>query len=699
LLGGDLPTPLPCLREGTSAGGVVARMLEGDDGAPRRKRLVAEVSNVSNFSQGSPALSASEPPTKLQCTLPPCSPPPPDDFEELMKGVAPPPSPGTLLYRPAVDKGIKYIVVSGGVCSSLGKGVATSSIGALLRGHGFRVTAIKMDPYVNIDAGLMSPYEHGEVFVLDDGGETDLDLGNYERMMFLSLNRGNNVTTGKIYDSVIKKERRGDYLGKTVQVVPHITGAIIEWLDDVAKQPVDGTDRRPQICMIELGGTVGDIESMPFIEALRQFKFSLPENSLAWCHCSYIPNMSGQKTKPTQHSVKALLALGVQPDIIICRSPDPLQEETRKKISNQCNIQAGRIISAHDVKNLFHVMGIFAEQHMVGLLNGMLRLEETDVAPMPLLCRDRSLRSLSDWRGFAEQVDKAEAAAPVVIAFVGKYNKGGGDAYQSVIAALHHAAIAKTRKLQVEWIDATDLEKPAGADAQTEEVMERVRNAEARLRAADGIFVPGGFGDRGVEGKARAAGLAREWKKPYLGVCLGLQVAVIQFARDLLGLHDATSEEFDKDKKSPNHLIVYMPEISKETMGANMRLGTRWVEFPNPADSLGSALYGGASRIMERHRHRYEFNVAYKERMEKKGLVFSGQDESKERMDVIELPLSEHPFYLAVQFHPEYKSRPGQPSPPFYGFVAAASAPDKVKGFLANCRQKGTNPHWTPFML
>lgn len=627
-------------------------------------------------------------------TSPSPSPALPDDFEELLQGPAqaPPPSPATAAFRPQVDKFTKYVVVSGGVCSSLGKGVATSSMGALLRGHGFRVTAIKLDPYINVDAGLMSPYEHGEVYVLDDGGETDLDLGNYERMMFLSLGRDNNLTTGKIYDHVIKKERRGEYLGKTVQVVPHITGAITEWINDVAQNATDGSSLRPQICMIELGGTIGDIESMPFIEALRQLKFSLPENSLAWCHCSYIPNMSGQKTKPTQHSVKTLLGLGVQPDIIICRSPDPVEEETRKKIANQCNIQVNRIISAHDVKNLFHVPGSLAQQHVAILLNSLLDLDcQTRTPPAP----DTTLRTLADWKHFAKQVDEAAAAKPVVIAFVGKYNKGGDDAYQSVIAALHHAAVAVKRRLQIEWIDATHLEKTDGED---DAALEQRRDAEARLQAADGIFVPGGFGDRGIEGKAKAAGFARDWKKPYLGVCLGMQVAVIAFARDVLGLPGATSEEFDKGQKSKDHVIMYMPEIAKDTMGANMRLGSRWVEFKS-TDSLGSALYGGASRIMERHRHRYEFNVDYKERMEAKGLIFSGQDESKARMDVVELPTSDHPFYLAVQFHPEYKSRPGMPSPPFFGFVAAASNPADVKEMVGECRRNGPNTHWTPFQI
>lgn len=655
----------------------------------------------------SPALQPSEPPSKVRAleregsiraeSLPPISPPPPDEFEELLKcGALPPASPASAAFRPPVEKGTKYVVVSGGVCSSLGKGVATSSIGALLRGHGFRVTAIKMDPYINIDAGLMSPYEHGEVYVLDDGGETDLDLGNYERMMFVSLNRDNNITTGKIYDHVIQKERRGEYLGKTVQVVPHITGAIVEWINRTAQVPTDGSTMRPHICMIELGGTVGDIESMPFIEALRQLKYSLAENSLAWCHLSYIPDMSGQKTKPTQHSVKALLALGIQPDCIICRSAEQLTEETRKKIANQCNIQANRIFSCYNVNNLFHVPGVLSGQHVVGLLNGILHLNELDKSPSPIVSRDRNLKSLADWNNYAKRVDESEKAAEVTIAFVGKYNKGG-DAYQSVIAALQHAAVAMTRKLNIDWIDATDLEMPKGAAC--EEDKQRVEKAEARLKAADGVFVPGGFGDRGFEGKARAAGLARKWKKPYLGVCLGFQVACIQFARDELGLADATSEEFDKDKKCQNHVILYMPEISKDSMGANMRLGTRWVEFPNPENSFASSLYGGATRVMERHRHRYEFNVAYRGQMQHKGLIFTGQDESKARMDIIELPMSEHPFYLGVQYHPEYKSRPGMPSPPFFGFIAASCNPSGIKDIIDKCKQKGTNPFWTPFML
>jgi len=628
-------------------------------------------------------------------SLPPISPHPPDEFEDL-RHLMHPQSPATKLFRPAVERDTKYIVVSGGVCSSLGKGVATSSIGALLRGHGFRVTAVKMDPYINIDAGLMSPLEHGEVYVLDDGGETDLDLGNYERMMFVSLHRDNNVTTGKIYNHVIEKERRGEYLGKTVQVVPHVTGEMVQWLSRVGQISADGTGLRPHICMIELGGTIGDIESMPFVEALRQLKFSLPENSLAWCHCSYVPNMSGQKTKPTQHSVKALLALGIQPDCLICRSSDPLEESTKKKLMNQCNIQSSRIFSCYDVKNLFHVPGVLAQQHIVGFLNGILHLHELDKSELPALTRDRNLKTPNDWINYASKVDEAEKQAEVVIAFVGKYNAGGGDAYQSVIAAMHHSAVAMNRKLKVEWIDAMDLED---VTSDKPEDHEKKKNAEARVLSAHGVFVPGGFGDRGFQGKARAAGMARKQKIPYLGVCLGFQVACIQFARDELGLTDATSEEFDRDKKSQNHVIVYMPEISKDTMGANMRLGSHWVDFHDPENSFASALYGGATRIQERHRHRYEFNTAYRGQMVQKGLRFTATSEDKARMDIIELPLTEHPFYLGVQYHPEYKSRPGSPSPAFYGFIAAACNPSGIKEVIEACKKKGPSSHFTPFSL
>jgi CTP synthase len=356
-------------------------------------------------------------------------------------------------------------------------------------------------------------------------------------------------------------------------------------------------------------------------------------------------------------------------------------------------------LSAHDVDNLFHGPRILQQQKVIPLLTRILMLDKLETTPSALFVGDQGIRSSEEWNAFAKSVDIADKSAPIVVAFVGKYNEGGGDAYQSVIAALHHSAVSLGRKLQIEWIDATELQPLK--DSADEVAKARLAKAEQRLKDADGVFVPGGFGDRGVEGKVRAASLARVHKKPYLGVCLGMQVAIIAFARDVLGLDDATSEEFDKDsKRSKNHVLKYMPEISRETMGANMRLGERWVEFPeSQTDTIASSLYGGSLRIKERHRHRYEFNIDYKQKIEERGLLFSAQDEMKERMDAIELPLSEHPFYFAVQYHPEYKSRPRQPSPPYFGFMAAASKPDQVKRMLEECRAKGPNPHWTPFTI
>eukprot|EP00659_Diplonema_papillatum_P020482 gene20482-31539_t len=609
---------------------------------------------------------------------------------------------------------MKYVLVSGGVCSSLGKGVTTSSIGALLKAKGFRVTATKIDPYLNIDAGLMSPYEHGEVFVLDDGGEADLDLGNYERMMGLSLKRANNITTGKIYSSVINKERRGDYLGRTVQVVPHITSEVVKWIDSVAHTPTDGSGLCPHICVIELGGTVGDIESATFLEAIRQFKFNLPPNSMCFVHCSYIPIMSGQKTKPTQHTVKALQSVGIQPDILVARCSEPIEEATKRKISNQCNVYPGRVISAHNLKNLFDFIDLLEDQDMFKIISDVLRL--TIPEPVPAVVQKSltpviapGLKTLEDWRNYSRSVDKAREGADVRIAFVGKYIKGGDDAYASVVKALEHSAVAVGRNLVIEFISSTDLqpiEAPvvdvaAAADLANEEEGKKsdVKVADpsdlyeiavAKMKSCDGIFVPGGFGDRGIEGKVKAAQLAREWKKPYFGVCLGMQVAIIDFARSIVGLSDATSEEFDIAKESSHHVLKYMPEIPKESMGANMRLGSRWVDIVEE-DSLAYKLYGGCQKIAERHRHRYEFNIDFYDKFVEKGFRFVGKDESKERMDIIELDRSVHPFFLAVQYHPEFKSRPGVPSPPFLGFVFAAANPDKIDAGLDKCLSDGPN--------
>eukprot|EP01060_Flectonema_neradi_P037418 TRINITY_DN7531_c0_g1_i1.p1 TRINITY_DN7531_c0_g1~~TRINITY_DN7531_c0_g1_i1.p1 ORF type:complete len:638 (+),score=130.45 TRINITY_DN7531_c0_g1_i1:91-1914(+) len=597
-------------------------------------------------------------------------------------------SPSVKHFRPDLKGDMKYVLVSGGVCSSLGKGVVTSSIGALLKAKGFHVTAIKIDPYLNIDAGLMSPYEHGEVFVLDDGGEADLDLGNYERMMNLSLGRDNNVTTGKIYSSVINKERRGDYLGKTVQVVPHITSEIITWLDKVAHTPTDGTGKVPDICVVELGGTVGDIESMPFLEALRQFRFTLPPASMCWVHCSYIPIMSGQKTKPTQHTVKVLQSLGLQPDVLVGRCESPVEEGTKRKISNQCNIRVENVISCHNVSNLFHVIDLLQEQNVYGVLSSVLQLTETPT-------RHSAFKSLDNWRQFAKSVDQARESRDVRIAFVGKYNKGGEDAYVSVIKALEHATVKCGRNLVIEWINSTDLQ-PCDQQIVTEgetlvDPQKACDDALALMKECDGVFIPGGFGDRGTEGKIRAAQFARENKIPYFGVCLGMQVAIIEYARNVLGLADATSEEFDVDKSSQNHVLEYMPEISKETMGANMRLGARWVICDK--DSIASKLYGGAEKVTERHRHRYEFNTKYLDQFENNGFKFIGRDEKKERMDIISIP--EHPFFFAVQYHPEFKSRPAAPSPPFLGFIQAACDINKLDDCLNECVKAGPSTHYT----
>ena len=610
-------------------------------------------------------------------------------------------SPSVKHFKPDMWRGMKYVIVSGGVCSSLGKGVVTSSIGALLKGRGYRVTAIKIDPYLNIDAGLMSPYEHGEVFVLDDGGEADLDLGNYERMMSLSLGRDNNVTTGKIYSSVINKERRGDYLGRTVQVVPHITSAVLKWINNVAHTPTDGSGETPHVCVIELGGTVGDIESMCFLEALRQLRLNLPEHATSWVHCSYVPIMSGQKTKPTQHTVKILQAAGLQPDLVVARCLEEVEDSTKRKIANHCNLRAENVFGAHNVPNLFHFVQGLEDQHMFERLSSVLQLDKLYIQdeekkqsaiPMP-----PSITSLDEWNAYAHKVDASRAAKDVKIAFIGKYIKGGEDAYLSVVKALEHSAVEVGRNLVIVYINSTDLqpaEEAVAVEGEPEPVdsQKLYDEAVARMKGCDGIFVPGGFGDRGVEGKIEAARLAREWKKPYFGVCLGMQVALIEFARSKLGMADATSEEFDKEKESKHHVLKYMPEIPKESMGANMRLGARWVEIADK-DSKAFKLYGGSSKIAERHRHRYEFNTDFYDKFEAAGLSFTGKDETKERMDIIEI--KDLPYYVAVQYHPEFQSRPGYPSPPFYGFVQACADLETVPAFLEKRLAVGPSPQYT----
>lgn len=539
---------------------------------------------------------------------------------------------------------MRYIVVSGGVLSGLGKGVTASSIGVLMKACGLRVTSIKIDPYLNSDAGTMSPFEHGEVFVLDDGGEVDLDLGNYERFLDLNLGRDNNLTTGKVYSKVIEAERRGDYLGKTVQVIPHITDAVMDWIETVAHQCSDDSGLEPEVCIIELGGTVGDIESAPYVEALRQFQFRVGRDNVTFVHVSLVPVMGPvgeQKTKPTQHTVKELMGLGITPDILVCRSSAPLNPETRAKLAAFCHVPEEAVISTHDVPNIYHVPLMLEAQGLCATLG-------LKVQPNGLL---------DDWRRMAHHLDALQEN--VTIAMVGKYTDLS-DAYLSVIKALQHAAMAADRKLTIDWLEAGELEHGVADDVHAD--------AWKRLRAADGILVPGGFGHRGVEGKILAANYARTNGVPYFGICLGLQVAAIEFARNVLGMEGSTSTEFDED--CPNPAVIFMPEISTTHLGGTMRLGSRPTLF-QVDDCKVKRLYGGSESVDERHRHRYEVNPELIERLEAAGLTFVGKDETGQRCEILELP--DHPYFVAVQYHPEFKSRPGRPSPPFLGLILAAS--------------------------
>lgn len=582
---------------------------------------------------------------------------------------------------------MKYIVVTGGVVSGLGKGVTISSIGRLLQSCGLRITAIKIDPYLNVDAGTMSPFEHGEVFVLDDGGESDLDLGNYERFLGITLQSAHNITTGKIYRKVILSERRGDYLGKTVQVVPHITDCIQEWIETVAVQPIDESGQIADICLIEVGGTVGDIESSVFLEALRQFQFRVGPDNFCLCFVSLIPIISDeQKTKPTQHGVRDLRSLGLSPSLIFCRCTQVLQESTKQKISSFCHVPVTNVLSVHDVNNVYHVPGLLESQQLHTILLKSLKIARAnDVVP-----------DLVDWNRMANAVDNAEH--PITIALIGKYT-GLQDSYLSVIKALRHAAVACNVKLNLEWIEASLLEpvrndmNKAANDSAVEarhgsddndnsttslEHEQAYDSAWSKLKLSDGVIIPGGFGSRGWEGKIAAARYCRLNKKPVLGVCLGFQAMVVEFARTVLNWTDADSTEFNEQSKYPT--VIFMPEIDKETMGGTMRLGQRGTKFikgstSSSQKSICEQLYRTQDNIIfERHRHRYEVNPEVVDEIHNAGLHFVGRDsETGTRMEIAELPLSQHPFYVGCQYHPEFKSRPLQPSPPFHGLILAAT--------------------------
>ncbi len=531
----------------------------------------------------------------------------------------------------------KYIFVTGGVVSSLGKGITAASLGRLLKSRGYRVTIQKFDPYINIDPGTMSPYQHGEVFVTDDGAETDLDLGHYERFIDINLSKNSNTTTGKIYQSVINKERRGDYLGGTVQVIPHITNEIKERVFRVGQQ--DNAD----FVITEIGGTVGDIESLPFLEAIRQVKKDVGKNDVLYIHVTLVPYISAAgelKTKPTQHSVKELRSIGISPDIIVCRSEKPISKEMREKMAMFCDVDPDAVIQNLTARSIYEVPMLMEEQ---GLDTIVLRKLEMEDKP----------KDMQGWHDMVARILK-KYDKKVTIAVVGKY-VALQDAYISITESLRHAAVANETELDIHWVNAEEIEAD---DTDMDKVMAGV----------DGILVPGGFGNRGIEGKIKAIQYAREHKIPFFGICLGMQCAVIEFARHVCGMADANSSEFNPNSAHP--VIDLMPEqIDVEDLGGTMRLGLYPCKvYP---DTLTSKAYN-AELIYERHRHRYEFNNAFREEIVGKGLVLGGTLPNGRLVEIVELPESEHPWFLGAQFHPEFKSRPTNPHPLFREFVGAA---------------------------
>jgi len=526
--------------------------------------------------------------------------------------------------------GPKFIFVTGGVVSSLGKGLAAASIGALLEARGYRVSLQKMDPYINVDAGTMSPYQHGEVFVTDDGGETDLDLGHYERFTSARVTRDHNITTGKVYFSVIQKERRGDYLGRTVQVIPHIT--------DEIKASVRKVARDTDIVIVEVGGTVGDIESLPFLEAIRQLRKDVGKDNVLYVHLTLVPFMqaaSELKTKATQHSVKELRAIGIQPDILLCRTDRFLPPGVKSKIALFCDVEEEAVITAKDVETVYDVPLVF---HREGLDEIVIKLLGLEARPI----------DLSRWEDVVRRVKSPRTATRVAV--VGKYVELK-DSYKSLIEALAHGGIANDSRVEVAWVDAEHIERDGAA---------------AHFRDVHGILVPGGFGDRGIEGKIEAVRYAREEGVPYFGICLGMQCAVIEYARHVCGLAGANSSEFVAD--APHLVIDLLPEQRHlADKGGTMRLGLYPILLAE--GTRASRLYGQGI-IQERHRHRYEVNNDYVANLEKHGLRVSGLWAEKQLVEIIEL--AEHPYFVAGQFHPEFRSRPWDPHPLFAGFVKAA---------------------------
>jgi CTP synthase len=535
----------------------------------------------------------------------------------------------------------KYIFVTGGVVSSLGKGLAASSIGALLESRGLKVTFLKLDPYINVDPGTMSPFQHGEVFVTDDGAETDLDLGHYERYTNVTTGQKNNFTSGRIYNNVITKERRGDYLGGTVQVVPHITDEIKRAITDLA----DNED----VVIVEIGGTIGDIESLPFLEAIRQLRYNLGRQNVLYIHLTLVPYIKAAdelKTKPTQHSVKELLSIGIQPNILVCRSDRPIPKEMKRKIALFCNVEENCVIAAQDVETIYEVP---IHLHKEGI-------DDRIVEALGLTVRDNDLKT---WETIIERIK--HPLKDVTIALVGKYIDLK-EAYKSLCEALTHGGIANDARVNICWVDSEDIESRGAADM---------------LKGMDGILVPGGFGIRGVEGKIATVRFAREGRIPYFGICLGMQCAVIEAARNLAHLPDANSSEFNQQTPHP---VIYLIEQwfdyrknavqkrdSSSDKGGSMRLGA----YPCRIEkgTLAHQAYG-KEEISERHRHRYEFNNAYLENLRKAGLVVSGISPDGNLVEIVEL--RDHPWFLGCQFHPEFKSNPRKPHPLFTAFIGAA---------------------------
>ncbi|HEV7377653.1 MAG TPA: CTP synthase [Pyrinomonadaceae bacterium] len=532
----------------------------------------------------------------------------------------------------------KYIFVTGGVVSSLGKGLAASSIGCLLEARGLRVALIKLDPYINVDPGTMSPFQHGEVFVTDDGAETDLDLGHYERFTHAHLSQANNWTTGRIYLSVIEKERRGDYLGKTIQVIPHITNEIKDAVRAVAdKNQLD-------VVIVEIGGTVGDIESLPFLEAIRQMGNEEGRGNALFIHVTLVPYIAAAgelKTKPTQHSVRDLMQIGIAPEILLCRSDRQLSRDLRSKIALFCNVKESAVITALDVGTIYEVPLAFHEQGLDELIVTSLNLN------------DRAPHSeLAEWRELVNTI-KEPLAGATSIGIVGKYVELE-DSYKSLREALTHGGVANNLRVDVKWIE-------------SEELMDD--NYEDRLRDFDAILVPGGFGKRGVAGMIKAIAYARKTQTPYFGICLGMQTACIEYARNVCGLKDADSTEFDVN--TPYPIIFKLRDlVDVEELGGTMRLGAWPCQLAEK--TLAREIYEGQPTINERHRHRYEFNPEFRETLERAGLVISGESPDGKFVEIAELPREVHPWFLGCQFHPEYKSKPLQAHPLFASFVRAA---------------------------